>query len=155
MYKQDSRLQYKTYQPIAKEVKRNWQLIDAKDKVLGRVATEIATKLMGKHKASYSPHMDNGDNVVVLNAKYIKLTGKKEEQKKYYSHSGYPGGFKEVTYSDMKEKHPYRILELAVKRMLPENRLRDKRMARFFISLDDKNPKEEKFRIKAEVLDTK
>src|SRR3972149_7624733 len=117
-----------TYQPKAKEVKRNWLLIDAKGKVLGRLATEIATKLMGKHKADYSPHMDNGDYIVVVNAKEIKVTGRKEEQKKYYRHSGYPGGFKEVSYKEMKEKHPTRILELAVKRMLPDNRLRDKRM---------------------------
>ncbi len=129
----------KTFQPKAKEVKRNWHLIDAKGKVLGRLATEIATRLMGKHKVDYSPHMDNGDNVVVINAGLIKLTGKKEEQKNYYSHSGYPGGFKTVSYQDMKKKHPTRILELAVKRMLPENRLRDKRMTRFHISLDERN----------------
>ncbi len=134
-----------TYQPKAKEVKRNWLLIDAKGKVLGRLATEIATKLMGKHKAVYSPHMDNGDYIVVINAREIKVTGRKEEQKKYYRHSGYPGGFKEVSYKEMKEKHPTRILELAVKRMLPDNRLRDKRMTRLFISLDSKNPYESKF----------
>lgn len=134
-----------TYQPKAKEVKRNWLLIDAKGKVLGRLATEIATKLMGKHKADYSPHMDNGDYIVVINAKEIKVTGNKEEQKKYYRHSGYPGGFREVSYKEMKEKHPTRILELAVKRMLPDNRLRDKRMTRLFIILDSKNPYESKF----------
>src|SRR5579859_5486729 len=135
----------KTYQPKAKEVKRNWIMIDAKDKVLGRLATDIAVKLMGKNKPDYSPHMDNGDNVVVINAKDIRVTGKKEEQKKYFGHSGYPGGFKEISYAKMKATHPERILELAVKRMLPENRLRDKRMARFFISLDEKNPWESKF----------
>ena len=136
-----------TYQPKAKEVKRNWLLIDAKGKVLGRLATEIATKLMGKHKADYSPHMDNGDYIVVVNAKEIKVTGRKEEQKKYYRHSGYPGGFKEVSYKEMKEKHPTRILELAVKRMLPDNRLRDKRMTRLFISLDSNNPYKNKFQV--------
>jgi large subunit ribosomal protein L13 len=123
----------KTYHPTAKEVKRKWHLIDAKGKVLGRLATDIAMKLMGKQKVEYSPHMDNGDIVVAYNASEIKVTGKKAEQKMYYGHSGYPGGFKEVTYRKMKEEHPERILELAVKRMLPENRLRDKRMARFFI----------------------
>ena len=135
----------KTYQPTEKEVKRQWRLVDAKGQVLGRVATQIAMMLMGKNKRDYSPHMDNGDNVVVINAKDIIVTGQKASQKEYYSHSGYPGGFKVVSYSDMKEKHPTRILELAVKRMLPVNRLRDKRMARFFISLDEKNPKQEKF----------
>ncbi len=138
----------KTYQPKEKEVKRNWQLIDAKGKVLGRLATEIAMKLMGKTKVDYSPHMDNGDNVVVINARDIKLTGRKEEQKKYYSHSGYPGGFRIISYAQMKDTHPERILELAVKRMLPENRLRDKRMARFHVFLNEKNDYGSKFQIK-------
>jgi large subunit ribosomal protein L13 len=135
----------KTYQPKQREVKRDWQLIDAKDQVLGRVATQIAMHLMGKTKRDYSPHMDNGSNVVVINAQDIRVTGQKAAQKKYYSHSGYPGGFKTISYEQMKATHPTRILELAVKRMLPENRLRDKRMARFFISLDDRNPHSEKF----------
>ena len=130
----------KTFQPKESEVKRGWQLVDAKDLVLGRVATQIAMKLMGKDKPDYSPHMDNGSNVVVINAGKIKVTGKKVEQKKYYSHSGYPGGFKEVTYERMKKTHPERILEFAVKGMIPDNRLKAKRMARFHISLDEKNP---------------
>jgi large subunit ribosomal protein L13 len=131
---------FKTYQPKEKEVKRDWQLVDAKEQVLGRVATQIAMKLMGKDKANYSPHMDNGSHVIVINAAQVKVTGRKAEQKEYYSHSGYPGGFKTIKYADMKAKHPTRILELAVKRMLPTNRLRDKRMARFHISLDERNP---------------
>lgn len=135
-----------TFHPKQSEVKRGWQLFDAKDKILGRLATDIAMTLMGKKKRDYSPHMDNGDNVVVINAAFIKVTGKKEEQKKYYRHSGYPGGFKEISYKQMKATHPERILELAVKRMLPTNRLRDKRMARLFISLDEINPKEGKFK---------
>ena len=138
----------KTYHPTQSEVKRGWQLIDAKDKVLGRIATQIAMHLMGKTKPDYSPHMDNGDHVVVINAREIVVTGKKAEQKKYYGHSGYPGGFKEISYADMKAKHPERILELAVKRMLPDNRLRDKRMARFFVFLDEKNGYENKFKQK-------
>ena len=135
-----------TYHPTAKEVVRKWHLVDARGQVLGRMASGIAMKLMGKQRSDYSPHMDNGDNVVVINASEIKVTGNKEEQKKYYGHSGYPGGFKEVSYKEMKERHPERIVELAVKRMLPENRLRDKRMARLFISLDDKNPKASEFK---------
>ena len=146
--KQDLQLLHKTFQPTEKEVKRDWQLVDAKDQVLGRIATQIAMKLMGKDKVTYSPHMDNGSHVVVINAGQIRVTGKKADQKKYFGHSGYPGGFKEVSYKDMKEKHPTRILELAVKRMLPVNRLRDKRMARFFISLNEKNPYKEKFEVK-------
>ncbi len=135
----------KTYQPKASEVKRNWHLIDAKGLVLGRLSTQVAMKLMGKNKVDYSPHMDNGDNVVVINAFEIIVTGKKEDQKKYYGHSGYPGGFKEVSYKQMKATHPERILELAVKRMLPVNRLRDIRMKRLHISMNTKNPFESKF----------
>ncbi|HWA52161.1 MAG TPA: 50S ribosomal protein L13 [Patescibacteria group bacterium] len=135
-----------SYQPKAKEVKRDWKLFDAKDQVLGRLATQIAMSLMGKTKATYSPHMDNGDNVVVINAAEITVTGKKAEQKRYYGHSGYPGGFKDISYAHMKATHPERIIELAVKRMLPENRLRDKRMARLFISNDSNNPKKEMFK---------
>lgn len=130
----------KTYQPKANEVKRGWKVFDAKDAVLGRLSSQIAMSLMGKDKADYSPHMDNGDNVVVINAAQIKLTGKKELQKKYYSHSGYPGGFKTVTFAHMKEKSPTRILEIAVAGMLPGNRLKDKRMTRLHISLDERNP---------------
>lgn len=135
-----------SYHPKESEVKRNWQLVDAKGKILGRLATDIAMKLMGKQKPDYSPHMDNGDKVVVINAKEIKVTGKKAEQKMYYSHSGYPGGFKEVSYAQMQSTHPERILELAVKRMLPDNRLRDKRMARLFVFLTEKHDYADKFK---------
>lgn len=128
----------KTFQPKESEVKRDWKLVDAKDKILGRLATDLSAMLMGKKKRDYSAHMDNGDNVTVINASLIKVTGKKEDHKMYYGHSGYPGGFKEISYKQMKETHPERILELAVRRMLPDNRLRDKRMARLFINLDEK-----------------
>jgi large subunit ribosomal protein L13 len=134
----------KTYQPKAGDIKRNWHLIDAKDAILGRLSTEIAVILMGKNKPEYSQHMDNGDEVVVINAGTIKVTGKKAEQKTYYSHSGFPGGFKKISYEKMKETHPERILILAVKRMLPQNRLRDDRLARLHISLNENNPWKEK-----------
>jgi large subunit ribosomal protein L13 len=137
---------FASYHPKESEVKRNWQLVDAKGKILGRLATDIAMKLMGKQKRDYSPHMDNGDKVVVINAGQIKVTGKKAEQKMYYSHSGYPGGFKEVSYAQMQNTHPERILELAVKRMLPDNRLRDKRMARLFVFLTEKHDYVDKFK---------
>ncbi|QQG47810.1 MAG: 50S ribosomal protein L13 [Candidatus Woesebacteria bacterium] len=123
----------KTIQPKKAEIKRDWHLIDANGKVLGRISTEIVKFLMGKNKLNYAPHMDMGDKVVVINAEKIVLTGKKEKQKLYRSHSGYPGGFKEVKFKKMKEDHPERIIEIAVKRMLPENRLRDKRLRRLFV----------------------
>lgn len=135
----------KTYQPKKKEVKRGWHLIDAKGKVLGRAASEIAIKLMGKDKVNYSSHMDSGDYVVVINAKSIKVTGKKEIQKVYRSHSGYPGGFKEVKYSKILNENPTKIIQLAVKGMLPDNRLKDKRMARLKIFPGNLHPYNDKF----------
>jgi len=121
---------YKTYQPKKKEINRIWHLVDAKDKVLGRLATDVTIKLMGKHKPSYSTHMDSGDYVVVINARNIKITGDKENQKVYISHSGYPGGFKEVKYAKVLAENPERIIENAVWGMLPENRLKKKRFVR-------------------------
>jgi large subunit ribosomal protein L13 len=124
------KLQVTTYQPKKKEVKRAWQLLDAKDQVLGRLATQIATMLMGKHKPTYSAHMDSGDYVVVTNAKEVKVTGNKFRDKQYISHSGYPGGFKSYSYEKVFTEHPERVIEYAVYGMLPDNRLRDQRMAR-------------------------
>ena len=138
----------KTYQPKQKEVKRSWQLIDAKGEILGRLATKAAGLLTGKGKASYSTHMDMGDNVVVVNAEEIKVTGKKAIQKVYRSHSGYPGGLKEVSFARLMEKHPERILEHAVAGMLPDNRLKAGRMARLKVVVGDRNPYEEKFKEK-------
>lgn len=134
----------KTYQPKAKEVKRASHTIDAKGEVLGRLATKIATLLMGKNKATYSTHMDSGDNVVVLNAEKIVVTGKKAGQKVYRSHSGYPGGFKERKFSKVMEEHPERILEHAVSGMLPDNKLKNERMKRLNVVIGDKNPNGEK-----------
>jgi large subunit ribosomal protein L13 len=110
------------------------------------MATDIAMKLMGKNKATYSPHADNGDYVVVINAKEVRVTGNKEDQKKYRKHSGYPGGFKEMSFKQMKEKNPGKIIEIAVKRMLPENRIRDDRMNRFFVFADESHPYKDKFK---------
>lgn len=120
----------KTYQPKHKDIKRNWHMVDAEDAILGRMSTKLATLLMGKHKPIYSDHMDMGDYVVVINAQKVKVTGKKRKQKVYQKHSGYPGGFKEVSFEKMITEHPERVIELAVSRMLPGNRLRDKRMRR-------------------------
>lgn len=136
----------RTYQPKAKDIKRDWHLVDAKGQILGRMASNIVKLLMGKHKVYYAPHMDMGDYVVVINAGDVKVSGKKEKQKVYYKHSGYPGGFKEVAYSKLKKEQPEKIIELAVKRMLADNRLRDKRMARLKVVAGDKNPYKDKFK---------
>ncbi len=111
----------KTYLP--REIHRNWWVIDATDQVLGRLASHVALLLMGKRKPEYTPHLDTGDFVVVVNAEKVRLTGKKLDQKKYYRHSGYPGGLKVRTARQMLATHPERVIQLAVKRMLPKNRL--------------------------------
>ncbi|MCR3956920.1 MAG: 50S ribosomal protein L13 [Gudongella sp.] len=113
----------KSYMAKANEVERKWYIIDAEDKVLGRLATEIATILRGKNKPIYTPHVDTGDFVIVINADKVKLTGKKLEQKKYSYHTGYPGGLRQVSYGELMEKNPEKIIELAVKGMLPKNSL--------------------------------
>ena len=120
----------KTYQPKAKDIKREWHLIDAKGEILGRMSTRIAMYLMGKHKTSYANHMDMGDFVVVINAKEVEVTGRKKKQKTYKKHSGYPGGFKEIKYEKWLEESPEKIIEHAVAGMLPKNRLHQKRMRR-------------------------
>jgi large subunit ribosomal protein L13 len=136
----------KTYQPKAKEVKRSWRLLDAKGKILGRLATEAAVFLMGKDKATFSKHIDMGDNVVILNAEKIVTTGKKALQKIYRSHSGYPGGLKEESFAKVMATHPERILERAVSGMLPDNRLKAPRMARLKVVAGEANPYEDKFK---------
>lgn len=112
------------------EVKRNWHLVDADNQILGRLATQIAEKLIGKNKPTYTPHIDGGDYVVVINAANIKVTGNKEQGKLYHSYSGFPGGLKEMNFADLLEKQPERIIEKAVYNMLPKNKLRSGRMAR-------------------------
>jgi len=123
----------KTYQKPKEEVKRSWHLKDADNKVLGRLASEITQYLMGKHKVDYTPHTDMGDYVVVTNAQKVKLTGRKDKQKVYYKHSGYPKGFREIKVEKLRDEQPEKIIAWAVKRMLPDNRLRDPRMARLKI----------------------
>ena len=113
----------KTYRVKAEEVNRQWHLIDAEGKVLGRLASEIAKLLRGKHKPYYQPDVDCGDYVVVVNAEKIRVTGKKLSQKAYYRHSNYPGGLKERTLKWMIENKPEEVIRLAVRRMLPKNRL--------------------------------
>ncbi|MEA1872074.1 MAG: 50S ribosomal protein L13 [Chloroflexota bacterium] len=113
----------KTYSPKAKDIEREWWVIDAADKTLGRIATQVANLLMGKHKPIYAPHIDTGDYVVVINAARVKVSGKKTEQKVYYRHSGYPGGLKSQRFEELFGKDPSRVIELAVKGMLPHNSL--------------------------------
>ena len=113
----------KTYMAKADEVERKWYIIDASGKTLGRMASEIARILRGKHKPIYTPHIDTGDYVVVINAEKVKVTGKKRQNKIYYHHTGYPGGLKVISYDKLLEKNPERIIETAVKGMLPHNRL--------------------------------
>jgi large subunit ribosomal protein L13 len=129
----------KTYQPTAKEVKRESHTLDAKGEILGRLATKIAGLLMGKGKATYSLHMDSGDNVTVTNVEKIIVTGRKAQQKVYRGHSGYPGGFKEEKYDKVLKEHPERILEHAVKGMLPDNKLKAERMKRLTLIVGTKN----------------
>ncbi len=113
----------KTYTPKKGEIEKKWWLIDAEGKVLGRLATEIAVLLRGKRKPQFTPFMDSGDFVIVINAEKVKVTGKKGEQKKYYFHSGYPGGIKEKTFNDLMEKKPEEIIKKAVWGMIPKNKL--------------------------------
>jgi large subunit ribosomal protein L13 len=113
----------KTYHQKASEVQRDWLVIDANAQVLGRLASQISTLLRGKHKPTYTPSMDSGDFVVVVNVEKIKIMGKKSEQKVYYRHTGYPGGLRVTPYKMMLAKHPDRILRSAVKGMLPKNRM--------------------------------
>ena len=113
----------KTYTTKAIDIKREWHVIDASDQILGRLATRIASLLMGKHKPIFSPNQDTGDFVVVINAEKIRVTGNKTKQKLYYRHSGYPGGFKSVSLEKLMQTHPTRAIEYAVKGMVPHTRL--------------------------------
>lgn len=121
----------RTYSQKPTEVERSWILIDAAEApTLGRLSAQIATFLMGKNKATYTPHTDGGDFVVVINADQVKVTGNKEEDKMYYRHSGFPGGLKEASLKELRAKSPEMIIEKAVYGMLPTNKLRDGRMKR-------------------------
>ncbi len=113
----------KTYTPKAEDIERRWWLVDAEGKTLGRLATRVAGILRGKHKPMYTPHLDVGDYVVVINAEKVALTGRKADQKTYFTHSGYMGHEKHIPFRRMIERHPDRVIELAVRGMLPKNKL--------------------------------
>lgn len=112
-----------TYMAGVDKIKRNWYVIDAKDKTLGRLATELARRLRGKHKAIFTPHIDTGDFIIVINAREVQVTGRKLNDKIYYHHSGYPGGIKSESFNQLRDKAPERLIELAVKGMLPKGPL--------------------------------
>lgn len=132
----------KTYVPKLGEIEKKWYVIDAEDQVVGRVAVEAAKLLRGKHKPSYTPFLDCGDHVVIVNAAKARLTGNKADQKKYYRHSGYPGGIREISFRQMMEKHPERVLELAIAGMLPHNRLGRKMGTNFRVYAGPDHPHE-------------
>ncbi len=113
----------RTFMAKATDVERKWYVVDAQNRALGRVASEVARLLRGKHKPVFTPHVDSGDYVIVLNAGKVLLTGNKASQKFYYRHSGYPGGLKAISYGDLLKKNPRKVMELAVKGMLPQTKL--------------------------------
>jgi len=130
----------KTYSAKPEDIKREWFLVDAEGKTLGRLASRIAEILRGKHKPLYTPHLDCGDYVIVINADKIRVTGRKLDQKIYYRHSGYPGGLKSITLRDQLQKHPERVLEAAVRGMLPKNRLGRKMFKKLKVYASDSHP---------------
>ena len=130
-----------TTKPVSsKEIKREWLLIDVKGQILGRIANDISRMLQGKHKSNYMPYLDQGDHVVVINAREVAVSGSKAEDKTYTYYSGYPGGLKEVPFSKLQDQKPEEIIRHAVSGMLPKNKLRDRRLARLHIYADDKHP---------------
>ncbi len=136
----------KTYSQRKEDVKREWHLLDARGQVLGRLAVQAAKLLVGKHKPTYTPHIDGGDYVVVINAANIRVTGRKMKQKMYYHHTGYLGNLKELSLAQMMGKDPRKVIELAVKRMLPKNKLQQQRMARLKVFNDDQHPYADKLK---------
>ncbi len=130
----------KTYVPRASEVKNDWYVVDAEGKTLGRLATQIATLLMGKHKPDFTPFLKTGDFVVVVNAAKVHLTGKKEDNKIYRRHSGYPSGLKESTARQVRQKQPERLIESAVTGMLPKNKLGHQLASRLKVYADAEHP---------------
>ncbi|MBU1726947.1 MAG: 50S ribosomal protein L13 [Candidatus Omnitrophica bacterium] len=129
----------KTYVAKKEDIKKQWYLVDAKDKILGRLATKIAVILRGKHKAIFTPHLDTGDGVIVINASRIRVTGRKLKQKVYRRYSGYPGGLREVTLENMLAKKPENVIRLAVERMLPGGPLGRDLIKKLKVYADDKH----------------
>jgi len=129
-----------TYSAKSGEVQQAWFVVDAQGKVLGRLAAQIATRLRGKHKPEYTPHVDTGDYVVVVNASKIRVTGRKAENKIYYRHTGFPGGIKETSFAKLQARRPERVLQLAVKGMLPKGPLGYAMLRKLKVYAGDKHP---------------
>jgi len=130
----------KTYSIKASDIEREWHVIDASGKILGRLATQVASLLMGKHKPIFSPNLDTGDCVIIINADKVRVTGNKAKQKVYYKHSGYPGGLKTITLEKMMQTNPTRVIEYAVKGMLPHNRLGAAMIKKLRVYVGDAHP---------------
>jgi large subunit ribosomal protein L13 len=130
----------KTYAAKPSEVHHGWYVVDAQGKVLGRLATRIAQRLRGKHRPEYTPHVDTGDYIVVVNADKLRVTGNKAEQKKYYRHTGYPGGIRETTFAVLHAKHPDRVLQKAVKGMMPKGPLGNAMLKKLKIYAGEAHP---------------
>jgi large subunit ribosomal protein L13 len=135
-------MRIKTYTPKAEEIQREWFVVDAKDQTLGRLATQIAHILRGKHKPIFAPHMDTGDYVIVVNAAKVRVTGDKLEDKRYYRHSGYPSGLRSISLRDQLAKHPERVIEAAVRGMLPKNKLGRKMIKKMKVYAGESHPHE-------------
>jgi large subunit ribosomal protein L13 len=142
----------KTYVATPKDRERNWLLVDAEGQTLGRLATQLADALRGKRKPTYTPHVDVGDFVVVVNAEKISVTGAKLQEKLYYRHSGYPGGLKKRTLSDMLERRPEEVIRLAVRGMLPKNRLARKQLTKLKVYAGPEHPHEAQKPQKLEII---
>ena len=130
----------KTYTARAEDIEREWFLVNAEGKTLGRLASEIAQVLRGKHKPIYTPHLDCGDFVIVVNAEKVRVTGRKLDQKMYYRHTGYPGGIKSISLRNQLQKHPERVLQAAVRGMLPKNRLGRKMLKKLKVYAGNSHP---------------
>ena len=130
----------RTFSPKAGDIQRQWHVIDASDVVLGRLASQVAVLLRGKHKPIFAPHVDTGDFVIVINADKVAISGSKLEQKRAYRHSGYPGGLRAVSYADLMAKHPERVVEKAVRGMLPKNSLGRKTLSKLKVYAGPTHP---------------
>ena len=130
----------KTYSTKASDIQRQWHVLDASGKILGKLATQAAILLLGKHKPIFTPNLDTGDFVVIINAEKVRFSGRKEEKKVYYRHSGYPGGLKSVSLEEMMQADPTRVIQKAVKGMLPTNRLRAVRMKKLKVYVGEAHP---------------
>lgn len=129
-----------TFMANEANIDRKWYVVDAEGQTLGRLSSEIASILRGKHKVTYTPHVDTGDNVIIINAEKIYLSGNKEQDKIYYRHSNHPGGIKSVSAGELKEKNPIRLLETSIKGMLPKNKLGEKQGKKLFVYAGAEHP---------------